>query len=198
MGISGTDVTKAASDMVLTDDNFASIVNAVEEGRGIFDNIQKVVQYLLSTNAGEVLFMFVAVLAGWPAPLLPIQLLVDQPDHRRPAGADLGHGAAGPRRSCRAPPRPPREAVITAARGGRIATYGVLFALCMTLGYVAMRWWAGASVEDARTVAFCIACYSQMFFAFGCRSEQLHASRSWDPSRTPPCWRRFSSRSCCN
>ena len=75
MGLSGTDVTRAASDMVLTDDNFASIVGAVEEGRGIFDNIQRVVEYLLSTNAGEVLFMFTAAMLGWPLPLLPIQLL---------------------------------------------------------------------------------------------------------------------------
>ncbi|MEQ1830775.1 MAG: HAD-IC family P-type ATPase, partial [Pirellula sp.] len=75
MGITGTDVTKEASDMVLTDDNFASIVSAVEEGRGIFDNIQKVLQFLLSCNFGEILLMLVASLLGWPAPLLPIQLL---------------------------------------------------------------------------------------------------------------------------
>ena len=75
MGITGTDVTKEASDMVLTDDNFASIVAAVEEGRGIYDNIQKFIHYLLSCNAGEVLLMFVAAVAGWPAPLAAIQIL---------------------------------------------------------------------------------------------------------------------------
>lgn len=75
MGITGTDVTKEASDMVLTDDNFASIVNAVEEGRTIYDNIRKFVHYLLATNAGEVLLMFCAVLVGWPAPLAAIQIL---------------------------------------------------------------------------------------------------------------------------
>ncbi len=75
MGITGTDVTKAAADMVLTDDNFASIVSAVEEGRGIYDNIRKVLQYLLACNFGELLLMFFASLLGWPAPLLTIQLL---------------------------------------------------------------------------------------------------------------------------
>jgi Ca2+-transporting ATPase len=75
MGITGTDVTKEASDMVLTDDNFASIVNAVEEGRTIYDNIRKYVHYLLATNAGEVMLMFGAILVGWPAPLVAIQIL---------------------------------------------------------------------------------------------------------------------------
>ena len=64
MGVTGTDVTKEASDMILTDDNFASIVNAVEQGRTIYDNIRKFVHYLLATNAGEVLLMFCAVLVG--------------------------------------------------------------------------------------------------------------------------------------
>jgi len=75
MGITGTDVTKEVSDMVVTDDNFASIVAAVEEGRGIYDNILKFVRYLLSCNAGEILVMFLASLTGAPSPLLPIQIL---------------------------------------------------------------------------------------------------------------------------
>jgi P-type Ca2+ transporter type 2C len=75
MGITGTDVAKEASDMILTDDNFVSIVNAVEEGRGIYENIQKTLHFLLACNTSEVLFMFVASLIGWPSPLLAIQIL---------------------------------------------------------------------------------------------------------------------------
>ncbi|NIN93428.1 MAG: HAD-IC family P-type ATPase, partial [Anaerolineae bacterium] len=75
MGITGTDVSKEASDMVLTDDNFASIVAAVEEGRGIFENIRRFIHYLLSCNIGELLTMFLASLLGMPLPLLPIHIL---------------------------------------------------------------------------------------------------------------------------
>lgn len=75
MGITGTDVTKEAADMILTDDNFTSIVNAVQEGRGIYDNIQKFVNYLLASNIGEIFILFIASLAGVPLPLLAIHLL---------------------------------------------------------------------------------------------------------------------------
>lgn len=75
MGISGTDVTREAAAMVLMDHNFASIVNAVEEGRAIYDNIQKFLNFLLSCDAGELMLMLVASLLGWPIPLIPVQLV---------------------------------------------------------------------------------------------------------------------------
>ena len=75
MGITGTDVAKNTAEVILTDDNFATIVNAVEEGRIIFSNIKKFVFFLLSCNVGEILLVFVSILLGWEVPLLPIQLL---------------------------------------------------------------------------------------------------------------------------
>ena len=75
MGRTGAEATKQASDMIITDDNFATIVAAVEEGRGIYENIRKTLQYLLSCNAGELLLMTICILSGLPAPLLPIHLL---------------------------------------------------------------------------------------------------------------------------
>ena len=123
MGLAGTDVTKEASDMVLTDDNFASIVGAVEEGRGIFDNIQKFVHYLLSSNAGEVLLMLFAALVGWPAPLTAIQILwINLVTDGLPA---LALGMEPPERDImRRRPRPPREPVITPRRGLLILFHG--------------------------------------------------------------------------
>ncbi|MEL7604209.1 MAG: cation transporting ATPase C-terminal domain-containing protein, partial [Bacillota bacterium] len=75
MGITGTDVTKESADMILTDDNFSSIVRAVEEGRVIYSNIRKFVFFLMSCNVGEILIIFVSMLLNWPIPLLPIHLL---------------------------------------------------------------------------------------------------------------------------
>jgi len=170
MGRTGTDVTKAASDMVLTDDNFASIVNAVEEGRGIFQNIQKVVQFLLSCNVGEVLFMLFASLAGWPIPLLPVHLLwMNLITDGFPA---LTLAMEPPEPDIMSqPPRPPRESVVTLARGLRIAAYGALFAITFVIGFAYDYRGDAPSLEHARTLAFCVACYAQIFFAFGCRSD---------------------------
>lgn len=174
MGRTGTDVTKAASDMVLTDDNFSSIVNAVEEGRGIFENIQKVVQFLLSCNAGEVMFMFFAALVGWPLPLLAIHLLwMNLITDGLPA-LTLGMEPPEPDIMAR-PPRPPHQPVVTLARGLRMAAYGALFAVSMALGFGYVYYSEGGSLESARTVAFCVACYGQIFFAFGCRSDHFTA-----------------------
>jgi Ca2+-transporting ATPase len=171
MGVTGTDVTKEASDMVLTDDNFASIVNAVEEGRSIFDNIQKFVHFLLSCNAGEVLLMFVAALIGWPVPLLAIHILwINLVTDGLPA---LALGMEPPERDImKRPPRPPHESVVTRERGLLILLHGMLVATVAGLGFW-MTYHGDASLLDrARTVAFCIMAFSQMFFAIGCRSHR--------------------------
>ena len=137
MGVTGTDVTKEASDMVLTDDNFASIVNAVEEGRTIYDNIRKFVHYLLATNAGEVLFMFSATLVGWPAPLVAIQLLwINLVTDALPAMA-LGVEPPEPDVMAR-PPRPPNDRVITRERGLLILYHGALNAAVTAVAFYVM------------------------------------------------------------
>ena len=116
MGITGTDVTKEAAAMTLTDDNFASIVAAVEEGRGIFGNIKKYLMYLLSCNIGEIGLMAGASLLGLPLPLTRRADPLRQPGHRRPARAGAGRRSA--RRRPDAPPAArSRDRHLHAARG---------------------------------------------------------------------------------
>jgi Ca2+-transporting ATPase len=169
MGITGTDVTKEASDMVLTDDNFASIVNAVEQGRTIYDNIRKFVHYLLATNAGEVLLMFGAILIGWPAPLVAIQLLwINLVTDALPAMA-LGVEPAEPDVMKR-PPRRPGERVVDARRGLRILYHGALNAAVAAVAFYAVYRGRPENLSHARTAAFCTIAFAQLFFSFGCRS----------------------------
>jgi Ca2+-transporting ATPase len=171
MGITGTDVTKEAADMVLTDDNFASIVNAVEEGRTIYDNIRKFVHYLLATNAGEVLLMFCATLVGWPAPLVAIQLLwINLVTDALPAMA-LGVEPPEPDVMERAP-RPPNERVITLRGGLRILYHGVLNALAGGIAFYVIYRGNEQNLAAARTAAFCTVAFSQLMFSFGCRSDR--------------------------
>ena len=171
MGITGTDVTKEASDMVLTDDNFASIVNAVEQGRTIYDNIRKFVHYLLATNAGEVLLMFVAVLVGWPAPLVAIQLLwINLVTDALPAMA-LGVEPPEPD-VMRRPPRPPNERVITPSRGLRMLYHGALNAAAAAIAFLVVYQGRQENLPAARTAAFCTLAFAQLLFAFACRSER--------------------------
>ncbi|MBL8825708.1 MAG: cation-transporting P-type ATPase, partial [Planctomycetaceae bacterium] len=170
MGITGTDVTKEASDMVLLDDNFTSIVSAVEEGRGIFDNIQKFVHYLLSCNAGEVIFMFVSSLIGWPIPLLAIQILwINLVTDGLPALA-LGIEPAEPDIMKRAP-RATDAQVVNWRRGGLVLFHGSLIALATGIGF-AWTYDGPESLHTARSVAFCIMAFSQLAFSFGCRSQR--------------------------
>jgi Ca2+-transporting ATPase len=176
MGVTGTDVTKEASDMVLTDDNFASIVSAIEEGRGIYDNLQKFIHYLLACNAGEVLVMFVAALVGWPAPLAAIQILwLNLMTDGLPA---LALGLEPPETDLmRRRPRSPREPVITWARAQMILGHGALLAIVTLAAF----WLAYRGDPDrlphARTVTFCVAAFAQLLFAFACRSDRRTAWR---------------------
>jgi Ca2+-transporting ATPase len=171
MGITGTDVTKEASAMVLTDDNFASIVNAVEQGRTIFDNIKKFVHYLLATNAGEVLLMFFAALAGWPMPLLPIQILwINLVTDALPALA-LGVEPPEPDIMARAP-RPPHEPVISLKRGILILYHGALIAAIAAIAFHLTYGGRSAHLPLARTVAFATIAFAQLTFSFGCRSHR--------------------------
>ena len=155
--------------MVLTDDNFASIVNAVEEGRTIYDNIRKFVHYLLATNAGEVLVMFGAVLVGWPAPLAAIQILwINLVTDALPAMA-LGVEPAEPD-VMRRPPRPPNERVITPRRGLLILSHGALNAAAAGVAFYAVYRGHDANLPAARTTAFVTLALAQLMFSFGCRS----------------------------
>jgi Ca2+-transporting ATPase len=171
MGITGTDVTKEASDMVLVDDNFASIVNAVEEGRTIYDNIRKFVNYLLATNAGEVLLMLFATIVGWPVPLIAIQILwINLVTDALPAMA-LGVEPSEPDVMNR-PPRPPGERVLTSWRGVLIVAHGALNAAAAAVVFYLVYGGYEDNLPAARTATFCTLAFSQLFFAFGCRSER--------------------------
>ena len=169
MGITGTDVTKEVSDMVVTDDNFASIVSAVEEGRGIYDNIKKFVHYLLSCNAGEILTMFTASLVGLPVPLLPIQILwVNLVTDGLPALA-LGMDPVDPG-IMEKPPRDPAEPVVTRPRAFLMLAQGAFIAMCSLLAFCAILFIEKEGVIRARTGAFIVLSCAQLFHAFNCRS----------------------------
>ena len=169
MGITGTDVTKEVSDMVITDDNFASIVAAVEEGRSIYDNIKKFIHYLLSCNAGEILVMLVSTLAGMPVPLLPVHILwVNLVTDGLPALA-LGVDPADPNVMNR-PPHPAHESVITRDRGFVMLFQGSFIAFCSLLAFSFVFYLEKEGLEAARTAAFIVLSCSQLFHSFNCRS----------------------------
>jgi Ca2+-transporting ATPase len=169
MGITGTDVTKEVSDMVITDDNFASIVAAVEEGRGIYDNIKKFVHYLLSCNAGEILVMFVSSLIGWPVPLLPIHILwVNLVTDGLPALA-LGLDPVDPKIMQRLP-RKPDETVITKPRAFLMLGQGTCIAFCSLLAFSFVLFVEKRSLAHARTAAFVVLACAQLFHSFNLRN----------------------------
>ncbi|HMM20409.1 MAG TPA: calcium-translocating P-type ATPase, SERCA-type [Selenomonadales bacterium] len=171
MGMNGTDVTREASSMTLADDNFATIVAAVEEGRSIYDNIRKFIRYLLSCNIGEVLTMFVAALVGLPLPLLPVQILwVNLVTDGLPAMA-LGVDPKEPDIMNR-PPRNPGESVFSRGLSRKIISRG------FQIGFTTILVFAGVyfgkdDLELARTMAFSTLVFCQLFHVYDCRSEIL-------------------------
>ncbi len=171
MGITGTDVAKETADMILMDDNFASIVSAVEEGRIIYSNIRKFVYYLLSCNVAEILIIFLALLAGLPLPLRPIHLLwLNLVTDGLPALA-LGLEEGEPDTMGR-PPRPPREPIINREMIWNTGVQGVVIT-ATTLGafVIGLRTYPNSLVA-AQTIAFVTLISSELWRAFTSRSER--------------------------
>lgn len=194
MGITGTDLTKETSDMVITNDNFASIVAAVKEGRGIYDNIKKSIHYLLSCNAGEILTMLLISIFNLPILFLPIQILwMNIVTDGLPALA-LGVDVVDPD-IMKGPSRRPAKQIIDKSLGILIILQGFLIALSTILAYLCVLYYTSSGepgnllswvhnelipccsggtlksdLDRARTVAFCVLVISQLFHSFNCRN----------------------------
>ncbi|MEA4884435.1 MAG: cation-translocating P-type ATPase [Clostridia bacterium] len=176
MGITGTDVAKGAADMILTDDNFATIVAAVREGRVVFENIKKSVQYLVSCNIGEILVVFAAIILGLPRPLLPIHILwLNLITDGLPAlalGVDPPEAGIMSRR-----PRARQDDVLSGGAAVRLLVYGLSIAALGLLSFAVGLGWPGEldlSAErllEAQTMCLLTMSFSQLFHAFNFRSE---------------------------
>jgi Ca2+-transporting ATPase len=173
MGITGTDVSKETAAMVLTDDNYASIVSAVEEGRIIYSNIRKFVFFLLSCNVGEILIIFIATLLGWPLPLTAIQLLVLNLITDGAPALALGLEKGEPDIMDR-PPRHPAEPVINREMVWRILIQAVVdMVVVLAVFRVGLHWFPD-SIHHAQTMAFSTLAISELARAYTARSERFH------------------------
>ena len=170
MGITGTDVAKGAADMTLTDDNFATIVDAVREGRGIYDNIRKVVGFLLGTNIGEVITVFMAMLLWHKTPLLSMQLLwINLVTDSLPAIA-LGMEAVEADVMNRKP-KAKGEGIFAHGLGIRVVLQGFMFAVLTLIGFRVGENVTG-SLAGGQTLAFMVLALSQVIQAFNMRSDR--------------------------
>lgn len=170
MGITGTDVTKETADMILTDDNFASIVEAVEEGRVIYSNIRKFVFFLLSCNVGEVLIIFVAMLVGWNIPLLSIHLLwINLLTDSFPALA-LGTEKREPG-LMEEQPRNPKESIIDRGMIINIVVQAIIMTIVVLIGFKYGETTYG--IEYGYTFAFVTMIFSELLRAYSCRSQSI-------------------------
>jgi Ca2+-transporting ATPase len=167
MGVGGTDVAKEAADMVLQDDNFATIVAAVEEGRVIYDNIRKFIKYLMTTNSGELWVMLIAPVLGMPLPLLPLQILwMNLVTDGLPAMALSIEPAE--RDIMQRPPRPPSERLFAHGMARYIVWWGLMMGvISFAVGYVAWR----AGNPSWQTLVFSTLVLTQMALALAVRSE---------------------------
>ena len=171
MGITGTDVSKEAADMVLTDDNFATIVSAVEEGRRIYDNILKAIQFMLSTNIGELIVLFIAVILNWATPLLPIHILwINLVTDSLPALA-LSVDPAAPD-IMRRKPIDAAQGIMTKPFISRIVLQGMMIG---ALTLIAYRIGLQANIETARTMTFAVLALTQITHVFNVRSDRFTA-----------------------
>jgi len=168
MGITGTDVSKEASDMILLDDNFATIVKAVREGRRIFDNIRKFIKYTMTSNSGEILTIFLAPFLGLPIPLLPIHILWINLVTDGIPGLALA-AERGERDIMRRPPRHPKESIFAQGLGAHIIWVGLLMG---AVSILTQALYIDSSQTHWQTMVFTVLCLSQMGHVLAIRSEQ--------------------------
>ncbi|WP_148629555.1 calcium-translocating P-type ATPase, SERCA-type [Bacillus sp. E214] len=177
MGISGTDVAKETSSLILLDDNFATIKSAIREGRNIYENIRKFVRYLLASNVGEILVMLFAMVMGLPLPLLPIQILwVNLVTDGLPA---MALGLDQPEENVmKRGPRHPKEGVFARGLGWKIISRGFLIGIATLLAFITVYKSNPDNLQYAQTVAFVTLVLAQLIHVFDCRSEKSIFSRN--------------------
>jgi Ca2+-transporting ATPase len=181
MGITGTDVSKEAADMVLTDDNFSTIVAAVEQGRVIYDNIRKFIKYLLTSNSAEILVMLLGPFLGLPLPLLPLQILwINLVTDGPPALALSAEPAE--QGTMRRPPHPPDESVFARGLGRHVLWVGMLMAL-VPLGVG--LWYLRTAPEIWQTMVFTTLTLSQMSHVMAIRTGDQSLFKVGLLSNTP-------------
>lgn len=168
MGRGGTEVAKEAADMVLTDDNFASIEEAVREGRGVFDNLRKFIIWTIPTNLGEGLAIVAAVFTGSPLPVLPVHILWINMTTAVCLGLMLAFEPQEPDVMDR-PPRDPRAPIMTAEIIRRTFLVGIML-VTGVFGLFHLELWAGGTLEQARTTATAVLVIGELFYLFNCRS----------------------------
>lgn len=175
MGITGSDVAKESSSLILLDDNFATIESAIEEGRNIYENIRKFIRYLLASNVGEMLVMIFAIILALPLPLVPIHILwVNLITDGLPAmalGVDQPEGEV-----MKSKPRNPKEGIFARGLGWKIISRGLAIGI-ITLAAFMMALEKG-DLEYAQTVAFATLVMAQLIHVFDCRSEKSIFSRN--------------------